>query len=86
VISSEFVTVCIVYAREHAQSSAISSAEGEFSQLNLPSDCASSASFNFPPYVVSKLEAMYYYSGISPTPPKLVYLPYGELEDALGQA
>ncbi|KAI0311475.1 hypothetical protein OF83DRAFT_1068738 [Amylostereum chailletii] len=26
-----------------------------------------------PPYVVSKPEAMFYYSGISPTPPKLVY-------------
>jgi hypothetical protein len=31
------------------------------------------ASSNSPPYVVSKLEAMFYYSGISPAPPKLVY-------------
>ena len=70
VISSQFVASCIVYAREHSQSSAISLTETEFSQLN---DCASSASSNNPPYVVSKLEAMSYYSGISPTPPKLVY-------------
>ena len=70
VISSQFVASCIVYAREHAQSSAISLTETEFSQLN---DYASSASSNNPPYVVSKLEAMSYYSGISPTPPKLVY-------------
>ncbi|KAI0276971.1 hypothetical protein BGY98DRAFT_1097794 [Russula aff. rugulosa BPL654] len=69
-ISSQFVASCIIYAREHAQSSAISPTETEFSQLN---DYASSASSNNPPYVVSKLEAMSYYSGISPTPPKLVY-------------
>jgi hypothetical protein len=37
------------------------------------SDYASSTSSNSPPCLVSKLEAMFYYSGISPTPPKLVY-------------
>ncbi len=36
-------------------------------------DYASSASSNPPRYVVSKAEAMFYYAGISPTPPKLVY-------------
>ncbi|KAH8108684.1 hypothetical protein DFH11DRAFT_1862160 [Phellopilus nigrolimitatus] len=72
-ISSQFVTACIVYAREHVQSSAIPPTESKFSQLSLLNDYVSSASSNSPPYVVSKLEAMFYYSGISPTPPKLVY-------------
>ncbi|KAL5531494.1 hypothetical protein ACEPAG_4371 [Sanghuangporus baumii] len=76
-ISLEFVTACIVYAREHAQCSNISptgsESESESSQLGLLSDYASSTSSNSPPYVVSKLESMFYYSGISPTPPKLVY-------------
>ncbi|KAF8839846.1 hypothetical protein BDN67DRAFT_990623 [Paxillus ammoniavirescens] len=39
----------------------------------LLNDYASSASSNSLSYVVSKFEAMFYYSGISPTPPKLVY-------------
>ena len=73
VISPDFVIACIVYAREHAQSSAASPAESEFSQHDLLSDYASVASSNSPPHLVSKLEAMFYYSGISPTPPKLVY-------------
>ncbi|ETW77761.1 hypothetical protein HETIRDRAFT_243201, partial [Heterobasidion irregulare TC 32-1] len=47
--------------------------ESEFSRLDLLSDYVSVASSNSPPYLVSKLEAMLYYSGISPTPPKLVY-------------
>ncbi|KAH8119558.1 hypothetical protein DFH11DRAFT_1838878 [Phellopilus nigrolimitatus] len=54
-------------------STAISPTESEFSRLSLLRDYASRASSNSPPYLVSKLEAMYYYSGISPTPPKLVY-------------
>jgi hypothetical protein len=36
-------------------------------------DDASSASSNPHRYEVSKAEAMFYYAGISPTPPKLVY-------------
>ena len=64
VISPEFVTECIVYAQEHAQSSATSPTR---------SDYASSASSDSPPCLVSKDEAMFYYSGISPTPPKLIY-------------
>ncbi|KAG9079402.1 hypothetical protein FRC06_007752, partial [Ceratobasidium sp. 370] len=72
-ISWEFVASCIVYAQEHAQSSALSPAENVFSQLSLLEDYASRTSSNFPSYIVSKLEAMFYYSGISPTPPKLVY-------------
>ncbi|KAL5492232.1 hypothetical protein ACEPAI_3679 [Sanghuangporus weigelae] len=74
-ISKDFVTACIVYARQHAQSSAVcpTDSESELSQLSLLSDYASSTSSNSPPYVVSKLESMFYYSGISPTPPKLVY-------------
>jgi hypothetical protein len=74
-ISSEFVTACIVFAMEHAQGSAIfPTSELSLShQLSLLNDYASCASSNSPPYRVSKLEAMFYYSGISPTPPKLVY-------------
>ncbi|KAG8829774.1 hypothetical protein FRC17_006078 [Serendipita sp. 399] len=46
----------------------------DLSQLNLDEDYQPSVSSNAPPRrVVSKLEAMFYYAGISPTPPKLVY-------------
>ena len=71
-ISSEFVTACIVYAGEHARSSALPPTKREFSELSLLKDYKSSLSSDLP-YVVSKLEAMFYYSGISPNPPKLVY-------------
>ncbi|TFY63003.1 hypothetical protein EVG20_g6495, partial [Dentipellis fragilis] len=36
-------------------------------------DTASSSSSDLPPYFVSTKEAVFYYAGISPTPPKLVY-------------
>lgn len=75
-ISQDFVTACILFAREHAQGSCTSPTsptDTRFSELSLQSDYASSVSTNSPPYAVSKYEAMFYYSGISPTPPKLVY-------------
>jgi hypothetical protein len=79
VISSEFVTCCrsdsepASTAQEHTQSSAIYPTESESAQLGLSNDHESGASSNSPSYLVSELEAMSYYSGISPTPPKLVY-------------
>lgn len=72
VISAEFVTSCIVYAREHAQGPPSSPADST-SKLNLVSNYTSSASTDPPSHAVSKHEAIFYYSGISPTPPKLVY-------------
>ncbi|KAI0760742.1 hypothetical protein C8Q74DRAFT_251673 [Fomes fomentarius] len=69
-LSTEFVTSCIVYAREHAQGPPSSPTDSTFSDLSLVSSYASSDS---PSHAVSKLEAFFYYSGISPTPPKLVY-------------
>ncbi|KAI5796327.1 hypothetical protein DFH27DRAFT_112451 [Peziza echinospora] len=56
-LSPEFVTSCIVYAREHAQGPPSSPTNSTCSELSL----------------VSGHEALFYYSGISPTPPKLVY-------------
>ncbi|KZT19676.1 hypothetical protein NEOLEDRAFT_1232745, partial [Neolentinus lepideus HHB14362 ss-1] len=49
--------------------------ESDFSNLSLVDDYPSSASSHDPPppYFVSKDEAMFYYSDISPSPPKLVY-------------
>ncbi|KZP24103.1 hypothetical protein FIBSPDRAFT_951412 [Athelia psychrophila] len=41
--------------------------------LSIHSDYTSSISTNLPPHTVSKHEAMFYYSGISLSPPKLVY-------------
>lgn len=76
VISPEFVISCIAYARAHTQSTAYpaSSAGSDLSYLgNSSDDAASSAPSDLPPYFVSKEEAMFYYAGISPTPPKLVY-------------
>ena len=81
VLSSEFVQSCIVFARERAQSTAISATNTNFSDLSdlsLLGDYASSASSNPSRYEVSKAEAMFYYAGISPTPPKLVYRTGGE--------
>ncbi|KJA21087.1 hypothetical protein HYPSUDRAFT_203275 [Hypholoma sublateritium FD-334 SS-4] len=63
ILSLEFVQSCIVLARQRAQSTAI------FPTDTLLGDDASSASS----YEVSKAEAVFYYAGISPTPPKLVY-------------
>ena len=48
-------------------------ADTDFPQLSLYDDYASSTSPSSPPYAISKFEAMFYYSGISPTPPRLVY-------------
>ncbi|KAJ7077374.1 hypothetical protein B0H15DRAFT_861665 [Mycena belliarum] len=72
-LSPEFVTSCIVYAREHAQGRPSSLTDSTCSDLSLVSDYASSTSTDPPSHAVSKLEALFYYSGISPTPPKLVY-------------
>lgn len=72
-MSAEFVTSCIVFARERAQSTAISPTDTNFSDLSLVDDYASSASSDWPQYQVSKAEATFYYAGISPAPPKLVY-------------
>jgi len=41
-------------------------------------DGYASSSFNLARYEVSKAEAMFYYAGISPTPPKLVYRTGGD--------
>lgn len=49
------------------------SAPSHESQQELFDDYVASKSPDSPPHVVSKLEAMFYYSGISPTPPTLVY-------------
>ena len=43
------------------------------SNLNLYDEYASSVSSGSPPYAISKVEAIFYYAGISSSPPKLVY-------------
>jgi len=78
VISSDFVHACIVFARQCAQDSGaslVSPTESDLSNLSLGDDYPSSVSSldHSPPHVVSKDEAIYYYSGISPSPPRLVY-------------
>jgi hypothetical protein len=89
VISSEFITCRsdsepASTAQKHAQGSAIHPTESESSQLrrsnahvsaqlSLSNAHASSSSSKSPSHLVSELEAMSYYSGVSPTPPKLVY-------------
>ena len=45
----------------------------DFSDLGLYDEYASSVSSGSPPYVISKVEATFYYAGISRSPPKLVY-------------
>lgn len=67
-----------MFAQQCAQDSAATLAsptESDFSNLSLVDDYPSSASSHDspPPHFVSKDEAMFYYSGISPSPPKLVY-------------
>ncbi|KAI0920100.1 hypothetical protein AcV7_006093 [Taiwanofungus camphoratus] len=71
-ISSDFVQACLVFAREFPQNSPT---ESDFSNLSLGDDYPSSVLSldHSPPHLVSKDEAMFYYSGISPSPPKLVY-------------
>lgn len=77
-ISSDFVRACLVFAQQSAQASGaklVAPTESDFSNLSLHEDYPSSVSSldDSPPHLVSKDEAMYYYSGISPSPPKLVY-------------
>ncbi|KAF9000052.1 hypothetical protein BDZ89DRAFT_1027699 [Hymenopellis radicata] len=61
-ISPQFVAECMLYARAHAQVPAGKSKSSP-----------SSASSTSDPYTVSKDEAMFYYGGMSPSAPKLVY-------------
>jgi len=75
VISPVFVASCIALARENAQTTAspTDTLSPAFSNFSFNSDSASSGLSDSPPHSVSHAEAMFYYAGISPTPPKLVY-------------
>jgi hypothetical protein len=70
VIVSKFVSNCFDCAQKRAQSTTISPTNSVDSQL---SDGATSASSGPSPYIISELETMLYYYGISPSPPSLVY-------------
>ncbi|KAG8993344.1 hypothetical protein FRB90_000723 [Tulasnella sp. 427] len=63
VISPQFVALCIGQARQTAHTTAFPT----------DTDGTSSASSNSSLHSVSNTEAMFYYAGISPTPPRLVY-------------
>ncbi|KAG6333947.1 hypothetical protein ID866_5144 [Astraeus odoratus] len=69
VVSADFVATCIVFATEHSQGSTISLTDTDSSELSLHDDSVSSS---FPPYSVSKVEAMFNYLGLCSSP-RFVY-------------
>lgn len=74
-ISAEFVASCILYALEHPQgpTDAPPDPESKLSYLSRVEEYSSRVSSDSPPHSVSKAESVFYYSGLSPTPPRLVY-------------
>ena len=70
-ISSAFLQECIALARQNSQGPTRPPTDTDFSDLRLYDEYTSSVSS--PPHVVSKVEAAFYYAGISRSPPKLVY-------------
>jgi hypothetical protein len=68
VISSAFLEECIALARQNSQGHTLSPTDTDFSDLSLY-DVSSGS----PPHIISKVEATFYYAGISRSPPKLVY-------------
>jgi len=73
VISSAFLEECIALARQNSQGPTLSPTDTDFSDPCLDNEYASSVSSAPPPHVISKVEATFYYAGISRSPPKLVY-------------
>ncbi|TFY83041.1 hypothetical protein EWM64_g973 [Hericium alpestre] len=72
-ISDTFLALCILLAKQHSQGPTTSPTEIEFSDLSLLDSYESSDSSGPPRYAVSTAEATFYYSGISPSPPQLVF-------------
>jgi hypothetical protein len=72
VISSAFLKECIALARQNSQGPTTNTGT-DLSDLSLYDEHASSVSSGPPPHVISKVEATFYYAGISRSPPKLVY-------------
>lgn len=72
-ISSAFLQECKALAKQNSQGPTFSPTDTDFSDLGFYEEDASSVSFGSPPYVISKLEAAFFYAGISRSPPKLVY-------------
>ena len=77
-ISSTFLQECIALARLKSQGPTLSPTDTDFSDPSLYDECASSVSSGSPPHVISKVEATFYYAGISRSPPKLVYRTSGD--------
>jgi hypothetical protein len=72
VSSSTFLHECIALARQNSQGPTHSPTDADFSDLSLHDEYASSVSSGSSPHVISKVEATFYYAGISFSPPKLV--------------
>ncbi|KAI6152646.1 hypothetical protein BKA82DRAFT_20112 [Pisolithus tinctorius] len=72
--ASTFPQECIALARQNRQGRACSPTDTNSPDCSLLYDeYASRVSSGLPPNAISKVEAAFYYSGISSSPPKLVY-------------
>lgn len=69
-VSESFLADCISFAKQRFERCAISPTEFDSDPIDADESSISSGT---PPYAVSAAEAMYYYSGISPSPPRLVF-------------